>query len=197
MMRALISIIKKNKGQSVLEFAFMLPFIFFFIFIHIQLCISYILAEYTKYVSYMSARTVLTNGHLDNRHIGVVNRYIPLRMRGLLQVKDPKLIKYNNGQRRFVSGSTNIEKGTQKNINFQNDQENRHLGVELEYTVPIFLPFIREFKRDFHFKAISVLGREPYHGGMPIKPWEKGGDSFGDSYGDKSACDTVFNDNGC
>jgi hypothetical protein len=181
--------LKDSKGQSILEFALIFPFIFFFIFIHVQLCITYIAAEYTNYVSYMSARTVLTNGHLDDRHVGVVNRYIPARLQGLLQINQPKLIKWNPQSGQFANATKKIEQG--------NQLRGRELGVEIEYSIPVFMPFLREFGENLRFSTKTVLGREPYHGGGDINSWIMNEPEYGDSMGKESACSSVLNDNGC
>ena len=189
--------IKNNKGQSILEFALILPFVFFFIFFHIQLCISYIVSEYTNYVSFMSARTVLTNGHLNGSHIGVVNKYIPPEMRTLLRISEPRLIKYDRSSRSFVNANGKINPGSQFNIDPRKDVDERELGIEIQYRIPVFLPFIQELENKLNFTARTVLGREPFHGTEEPVPWYMADPQYGDSFGKDSACSTIVNDNGC
>lgn len=189
--------LKNRKGQSILEFALITPFIFFMIFIHIQLCISYVLAEYTNYVSFMAARSVLTNGHLTQQHTAIINRYIPDRLRGILRIKSADLVKYEpTNSQNFVNGSTAIKPGPQYNVRM-NDTENRNLGVRIRYNIPVFLPFIRGLMENVQFEATTILGREPYHGSQKPIPWYRGDPMYGDSFGSDSACSSVYNDDGC
>ena len=188
--------LRERKGQSVLEFALLLPFIFFFIFLHIQLCLTYVVAKYTNYVSYMAARSVLTNGHLKGKHTGVVNRYIREKFGGFLNVRD-RLIRFDPLERRFVNTNGRINPGPQYRKSGQDDTENRNLGVEISYSIPVFLPFLGEFGESLRFKTQTVLGREPYHGDSSPEPFRTSDPVYGDSFDDKSACRSVYNDNGC
>lgn len=188
---------KNNKGQSILEFAVILPFIFFFIFIHLQLCFTYILSQYANYVTYMSARTVLTNGHLENKHVKIVNQYIPESLRGILKITSPRLIKYDPQSGTFKPASTRIKQGPQYNTRINDDSENRNLGIEMQYSIPVFMPFLRDFGESLKFKSRTILGREPYHGTRQTEPWYVQDPEYGDSFGKDSACNSVYNDNGC
>ncbi len=182
-------LLRSDKGQSILEFAFVIPFVFFFIFLVIQLCLSFIAAEYASYVSFMTARSVLTNGHILGKDVSVVNKYISPAMRRLLNIDTPRLIRFDENNRQFVNADRKIPEGSQYG--------KRSLGIELNYSIPVFLPFLREFGNNLRFTSRTILGREPYHGSSPVQPFAARSPIFGDSLAPDSACATVYNDNGC